>query len=220
MRPVIFLAFANDPEAPLNGLSKEREDIREALHEAEKVGLCEVIEHVNVTLDDIIGVFQDKDYRGRIAMFHYGGHANGYQLLLESEEGKNVAARSEGLVPFFARQYSLELVFLDGCSSQQQALEMIEAGVPSVIGTSQSINDDIASRLAGRFYNGLGQGTGIETAWREAIDEVKMRKGTASMRDLFWDGKETVSQSEDKKTPTPDQFPWNIYFTVLWTKGF
>jgi hypothetical protein len=59
----------------------------------------------------------------------------------------------------------LELVFLDGCSSQQQALEMIEAVVPSVIGTSQSINDDIASRLAGRFYNGLGQGTGIETAW-------------------------------------------------------
>jgi hypothetical protein len=60
MRPVIFLAFANDPEAPLNGLSKEREDIREALHEAEKVGLCEVIEHVNVTLDDIIGVFRIK----------------------------------------------------------------------------------------------------------------------------------------------------------------
>ncbi|MGB0524349.1 MAG: AAA family ATPase [Flammeovirgaceae bacterium] len=220
-RPVIFLAFANDrvdDAAYLRNLPKELDGIRKALYRAQEAGLCEVVERANVTVENILNVFQDARYRNRIAIFHYGGHANGYQLLLESVEGANVSAKSEGLVPFFAKQRSLKLIFLNGCSSQQQALALIESGLPAVIGTSQSINDDVATSLAIRFYNGLGNGAGIEKAWQEAVDEVKIQKGTANMRDLFFDGMEALeAESSDstrakKLSAKLDRFPWEVYY--------
>jgi hypothetical protein len=215
-KPVIFLAFANDrvdDAAYLRNLPKELDGIRKALYRAQEAGLCEVVERANATVENILNVFQDRKYRDRISIFHYGGHANGYQLLLESAEGENVAAKSEGLVPFFARQKGLKMIFLNGCSSQQQALDLVEAGVPAVIGTSQSINDDVATTLALRFYFGLGNGAGIEKAWQEAVDEVKIKKGTANMRDFFWDGMtEEVSRETEGKTTIPDRFPWDIFY--------
>ena len=219
-KPVIFLAFANDrvdDAAYLRNLPKELDGIRKALYRAQEAGLCEVVERANVTVENILNVFQDQRYRNRIAIFHYGGHANGYQLLLEATDGGNVAAKSEGLVPFLARQRSLKLIFLNGCSSQQQALDLIEAGLPAVIGTSQSINDDIATSLAIRFYNGLGNGAGIDKAWQEAVDEVKIQKGTANMRDFFWEGMEDTSSTESSSekgqaNANIDRFPWEILY--------
>ena len=85
-KPVIFLAFANDrveETAYLRNLPKELDGTRNALQKAVKAGLCEVVERPNATIKQIIDIFQDERYKDRIAIFHYGGHANGYQLLLE-----------------------------------------------------------------------------------------------------------------------------------------
>lgn len=85
-KPVIFLAFANDRDDTvhyLRNLPEEARQIREPLQRARRDGLCELVELANATADDIFRVFQDPEYRDRIAVFHYGGHANGYQLLLE-----------------------------------------------------------------------------------------------------------------------------------------
>ena len=85
--PVIFLAFANDrvdDVAYLRNLPKEQDGIRSALQIAVKAGLCEVVERSNASIGQLLDVFQDEYYRDRIAVFHYGGHANGYQLLLET----------------------------------------------------------------------------------------------------------------------------------------
>ena len=38
----------------------------------------------NVTAGEILDLFQHPDHRDRIAVLHYGGHANGYQLLFEA----------------------------------------------------------------------------------------------------------------------------------------
>jgi len=206
MKPIIFLAFANDRnddgEGYLRNLPKELEGVRRALYRAQQAGLCEVVERANSTVYNIMDVFQDERYRDRIAVFHYGGHANGYQLLLESAEGGVDEASSEGLVPLLARQKGLKLVFLNGCSSQQQAMDLSEAGAPIVIGTSQAISDDIATKLSIRFYSGLAAGASINRAWLEAVEEVKIRKGNhkAVYRGLYWKGQEKNS----------DRFPWNI----------
>ncbi|GAB4115710.1 MAG: hypothetical protein OHK0057_26780 [Thermoflexibacter sp.] len=85
--PVIFLAFANDKvdnARYLRNIPAEHNGIRKALQEAEKQGLCEIVERSNASIEQIIDVFQDSRYRYRIAIFHFGGHADGYQLLLES----------------------------------------------------------------------------------------------------------------------------------------
>ncbi|MGB0524435.1 MAG: CHAT domain-containing protein, partial [Flammeovirgaceae bacterium] len=220
-KPVIFLAFANDrvdDAAYLRNLPKEMSGIRDALQKAVKAGLCEVVERANATIDQILNIFQDAYYKDRIGIFHYGGHANGYQLLLETMEGEHAAAHSEGLVSFLAKQQGLKAIFLNGCSSEQQALDLVAAGIPAVIGTSQSINDDVATSLAIRFYSALGNGSNLSRAWAEAVDQVKIQKGTANMRDLFFDGMDepSTSENEDRGTKNAslkqDRFPWDIYY--------
>ncbi len=82
-KPVIFLAFANDYEGTygyLPELASERRSLQAVLDRAEQEGLCEVVLRSDATLDDLFDVFQDSRYRGRIAIFHFGGHAGAYEL--------------------------------------------------------------------------------------------------------------------------------------------
>jgi WD40 repeat protein len=204
-KPVIFLSFANDrvdDAAYLRNLPKELRGIREELEEAKNEGLCEVVERSNASIEDILDIFQDDTYKNRIAIFHYGGHASGYQLLLESLAGGHAPAHREGLAAFLARQEGLKFVFLNGCSTQQHALELTQAGITAVVGTSQSINDEVATNLAIRFYKGIANGASLEKAWLDAEDYIKTQKGTANFRDLYWEGKEEIE----------DRFPWDIFY--------
>jgi hypothetical protein len=110
-KPVIFLAFANEREDEvryLRNLPEEARNIRHALDLASRNGLCEIVERSNATLQDILDVFQDPLYRNRIAIFHYGGHSNGYQLLLESEKGLTTVAHAGGLAAFLGQQIGLQ----------------------------------------------------------------------------------------------------------------
>ena len=205
-KPVIFLAFAQDREEKvgyLRNLPTELDGIRKALQKARQADLCEVVERANTTVENIFNVFQE--YRDRVAIFHYGGHAGSFELLLESASGGHQLAHSEGLVSFLAKQKGLQLVFLNGCSSQQQAFDLLEAGVPAVVGTSQKIADDVATQLSQRFYQGMAAGLPIDRAWNEAVDQIKVKKGTGNFRDLF--GDDSASETE-----TPDRFPWDIHY--------
>ena len=204
-KPVIFLAFANDKVDDalfLRNLSQEMHGIRRSLAEAESKGLCEIVERSSVTIGDILDVFQNPQYTSRIAIFHYGGHADGFSLLLEKEDGTNSKTHRDGFVPFMAKQTGLKLVFLNGCSSEDQANALREAGISCVIGTSASINDEVATKLALRFYSALGDGHGIEKSWADAVDEVKITNGTGNSRAMHWKGMKDI----------PDRFPWMISF--------
>ncbi|MEK7728077.1 MAG: hypothetical protein AAB354_06645 [candidate division KSB1 bacterium] len=113
-KPVIFLAFANDRTeggAYLRNLPIELDGIRKALQKARQAGLCEVVERSNTTVENILDVFQE--YQDRIAIFHYAGHADSYELLLESLSGEHAMAYSEGLVSLLAKQKGLQLIFLN-----------------------------------------------------------------------------------------------------------
>jgi Leucine-rich repeat (LRR) protein len=208
-KPIIFLAFANDKVDTaryLRNLPREMDGIRKALQRAVQAELCEVIERANVTVENILDIFQDANYKDRIAIFHYGGHADGYQLLLEQTDGTHAVAQGEGLVFFFSKQKGLKLVFFNGCSTQQQSLELVAAGVPAVIGTSNAINDDIATELSIRFYKAIGNGASIERAWNETIDQVKIQQGVANLRGLY---------RKQEKELIADRFPWEIW----WREG-
>lgn len=199
-KPVIFLAFANDQQDYLHNLKVEQRRIRTALQKAEQAGLCEVVYETNTSINDILDVFQR--YQDRIAVFHYGGHASDYLLLLETAEGERSLAHSEGLVSFLARQKGLKFVFINGCSSRQQAEDLVAAGVPAVVGTAQPIDDAVATDLSERFYRGLASGITLERAWKEAVDQVKIKKGKSEFRAVYPHGKfKSVSA-----------FPWSIYY--------
>ncbi len=207
MKPMIFLAFANDKgdhTKYLRNLPAEHNGIREALQEAQKQDLCEVIERANLTAKQFVDVFQDSRYRDRIAVFHFGGHADGYQLLPEDlhQTLPNSIAHGSGLVSFLSKQQGLKLVFFNGCTSERQARELSEAGIPAVIGTVSEINDKIATDLAIRFYGGIGQGLDIERAWAEAQDAIYMQNGKDNLRGLY---------RKDLKEVLPKEEPWRLY---------
>jgi hypothetical protein len=188
LKPVIFLAFANeqaDEARYLRGLAQELRGIRNALLPARQAQAVEVVERANATLSDILDVFQDPAYAGRIRVFHYGGHAESYRLLLESESGSGQVAHAEGFNQFLAQQGSLQLVFLNGCSTRAQAFGLREAGIPAVIATSQAIQDDIAQRFAIRFYKGLAGAASIQKGFADAAAEILTLTGSQNLRSLF-----------------------------------
>jgi CHAT domain-containing protein len=206
-KPVILLAFANDRDDRvdnryLRNLPEEARRLEDALGQAQDAGLCQVIVRQNATLDRILDVFQHRDYRNRVALFHYGGHANSYQLLFETVEGKPAAADAAGLAAFLGGQTGLELVFLNGCSTQDQAQGLLDAGVSAVIATTQAVVDEVATEFAARFYRGLASGATISTAFKEA---------EASVQSVYGKDTRNLYPVAVQETLAADRLPWGLH---------
>ena len=179
-KPVILLAFANDPADGINylrNLPEEARQVRAALEYAEAQGLCEFELRYNATLDDILGAFQHPKLKGRIAVFHYGGHADSYELLFQSSPGSLQRIDARGFASFLAEQRSLQLVFLNACSTEPQVESLLAANVQVVIATSQEVDDSIAATLASSFYQNLAHGDSIGSAYRQAVAALRAQKG-------------------------------------------
>jgi WD40 repeat protein len=205
-KPVVFLAFANarDDRVPyLRNLPQEARWLRLALRRAERAGLCQLVERNNATLEDILDVFQDPEYRNRIAVFHYGGHANGYQLLLESASGHSAVVDAGGLAAFLSQQRGLQLVFLNACSTEPQVEELLDAGVAAVLVTWRAVDDEVAKEFAGRFYVGLAGGAELQTAYKEAEGAIRARYGSSTQA-MWW------VEAEEGET-AEDCWPWRLY---------
>ncbi len=187
--PVVFFAFANDrvdKARYLRNLPEEQRRVREAMAGAVQAGLCEVVERANATVVEILDIFQDPKYRHRVAIFHFGGHADSGVLLFESPAGAARVAHAGGLARFLGEQRGLALVFLNGCSTQGQVQDLLAAGVPAVIATSESIEDTVATELSSRFYKALASGAPFRSAFTEATAAVQTRTGEIQGR-LPWD---------------------------------
>jgi WD40 repeat protein len=205
--PLILLVDANDridPSRHLRNLSDEIRRIRDALRPAEQAKHCRVLWEPNASAERIFAVFQDADFRNRIAILHYAGHADEYRLLMESASGGASPAQAAGLAAFLGEQRGLALVFLNGCSTEPQAQGLIEANCPAVIATSQTIDNQVAMDFAERFYAGLAGGAGLESAFKQATAAVRTTRGETP-RALYWGGAmEPVS--------VDDRWPWDIRF--------
>lgn len=200
--PHLLFAFANDLEQGhryLRELSRERQGLEAALKLAEQMGLCRRKYLYDATPASIMDAFQQ--HAGEVAIFHYGGHAGSFDLLLQNEEGGNEAVGGEGLVSFLGRQQGLQLVFLNGCHTEQLATRLLEGGVPAVIGTHTAINDRMATRLAIRLYQGLGSGLTIERSFLDAVDSIRMSPQGSNIRSLYWEG---------MTTHLPGDVPWSL----------
>jgi CHAT domain len=160
-------------------------------------------------------VFQDPLYFNKIAIFRYGGHSNGYQLLLESQEGHTTVAHARDLAAFLGQQIGLQLVFLNGCATQNQVQGLIDAKISMVIATSCSIDDQAAMEFASCFYKGLAGGANVQRAYKESRAAIQMGHGD-SPQNLYFAG----SRAEDL---VEDRGPWDLYccsgaeFEVQWS---
>ncbi|HAS39477.1 MAG TPA: hypothetical protein DCS93_03320 [Microscillaceae bacterium] len=162
--PVILLAFAN-PRQDL-ALSQEKKIIDKALAEARAKKWCEVLVESSTDLKTLYDIFLDDRYRGRIAVFHFAGHANEENLLLQQE---TIAGKP--WADFLAKQNGLKLVFLNACATQQQAEYLSEqAENTAVIATDIPVDDYDALQIVERFYHSLGKNCSIQQSFDHAID--------------------------------------------------
>lgn len=206
-RPVILLAFA-DPRGDLINLKAESNGIRELFWRFDDLIEIVVLDHPS--FDQIIRTFQR--YRNRIVAFHYGGHATGFELLLETTAGGEHGIGAAGLAEFLGSRRGLEFVFLNGCSTRDQVDGFLDAGVKCVIATTQAINDEEATEFAKHFYNALATDSDLRVAFHEASAATQAGRG-GSTRAL------TAKRKRDK--PAADSIPWQQHCrdetTLDWT---
>lgn len=166
MSPVVLAVFAQDGITPLPSLLHEERRIRDIFQDIDKVKV-EALSCAN--FDDIYKRIATEQLRDRIAVFHYGGHADGRMLNLDS--GDVAIAESLGLL--LAGLPRLQLVFLNGCKTEG-LLEAIRAkGVQvPVIATSGLLNDDLASRFADYFYYSFYFLSTIDESFKSAEGRV------------------------------------------------
>ncbi|MEM7530954.1 MAG: CHAT domain-containing protein [Chloroflexota bacterium] len=191
-KPVIFLAFSNPPAGSqdyLRDLGEEARQLENALQQAEQDNLCELVVKPYAGLNEIIDVF--REYRNRIAIFHYAGHAKNFMLFLEdantNTSDDTALIDGRGLATFLGEQNGLQFVFLNACSTQPQVEELLAANVSAVVATSQSIRDDVATTLATHFYRSLTSGATLKKAFNEAEGVAQAMVGKGSVRDAYFE---------------------------------
>ncbi|PHN07388.1 CHAT domain-containing protein [Flavilitoribacter nigricans] len=190
--PVIFLAFANNSDAPLPQLEREGESIYRCLNEGSGKGHYILHRESFATTEKIAHYLID--FKDRVVVFHYGGHAEGDGLELTDQK-----AGSEGIAQLISAQKQLKLVFLNGCSTKPQVKQLLDLGVPAVIATSCPINDTKATELAEQFYSALMKRHTIREAFAMAAGLIKAKGGEAEQY-------RGIVLKEDAET-----FPWGLY---------
>ncbi len=174
--PVVLLAFSNDAGNHLDNLVRERKTISDALSSFEDNSYIRLHVEDDAGIDDLFGLFDR--FSDQVAMFHYGGHADGAALDLEKPGGPNEVAHAGGLAKMLGLSEQLQLIFLNGCATQGQVKALLDAGVKAVIATAAPINDAMATDFAGQFYSTLAAGGSIGKAFEaaRALDRDAVRR--------------------------------------------
>lgn len=151
--PVALILFSNDMDQFLPMVEQERKFIEEALEHFDDSNRLKIIARSSVSIEEVFRLFNR--YRGRIAIFHFAGHAGGSGLQLNKNFEDTDLGRAVGLADLFRQEVEngiLQLVFLNGCSTNPQLELLQEVGVPSVISTYHPIEDKKAVLFAQQFY--------------------------------------------------------------------
>lgn len=170
--PLVFLAFANDKDKHLPLLEEERKAITAQLIPLASKQYFQLFSEPSATIKDLSNYVAE--FKDRILIFHYGGHAGSTKILLTDQ-----AANSDGLAQLLALQADLKLVFLNGCSTQEQVQMLFDAGIPAVIATSVPIEDSSAKAFAEIFYKSLATQHSLEAAFKLAAADYLMKSGAA-----------------------------------------
>ncbi|RMG25265.1 MAG: CHAT domain-containing protein [Bacteroidetes bacterium] len=200
--PVFLLAFANDRAGSfLRSIAAENRQISEILRKLEEENYCELIVLPDANIRDILRVFREK--RNRVRLFHYGGHADDYGLLLNSAKGQEEMLDAGSFARFLGMQNKLKFVFLNGCSTLEQSRQLANAGVGYVIATNQQINDRTAQEFSRQFYESMANGFGVEAAFQEASAGVQAATGGNTRALLF----------EPEASPADEngKLPWELH---------
>ena len=202
--PFILLAFSNKQDNYLEYLRKETSELRRIL-----LGLQDKLEYEiisNATTEDLFEAMSS--FHDKVTVFHYGGHADSLYLELE-----NRAQGIEQFVQLLKGMANLQIVFLNGCSTQGMVGKILEGlgRDVAVIATATKIDDQRAFHFSKAFYSAFTQ----ENQTLEGAFE--MAKSILAATDI---DNTTFRESVVRKTSdTPaSPMPWGVYGKMDFTK--
>ena len=104
---------------------------------------------------------------------HFSGHgSNDGELILENNEGKAQPVSQRALKQLFSLlKDNIKCVVLNSCYSEAQA-QAIAENIDGVVGMSKSVNDVAAITFASAFYQALGFGRDLQTAFDLGCNQI------------------------------------------------
>lgn len=167
---ILYLA-ANPKDTNRLRLDEEMRGIDHALRQAEFRDRFEIKQHWAVRIVDLQGYL----LRHKPDIVHFSGHGSASsEIILEDSYGNNQAVSNQALGQLFAvLKDNIRCVVLNACYSELQA-QSIAKYIDCVIGMSKTIGDAAAISFAISFYQALGYGRDIKTAFDLGCTQINL----------------------------------------------
>lgn len=169
---VLFLA-ANPADTVRLRIDEESRTIDQALRQSEFRDIFSIKQHWAVRIIDL----QSFLLRYQPDIVHFSGHGTGQrEIIFEDQQGKSqtVSAHSLSLL-FNILKENIRCVVLNACYSEEQALAIAEH-IDCVIAMSEAIGDRSAISFSTAFYQALGYGKDIKTAFDLGCIQIDLEK--------------------------------------------
>jgi hypothetical protein len=128
----------------------------------------QLILHGAVRLEDIPGLLM----RHKPHVIHFSGHGDASGIELTTADGSSKVVPPNALADIFkALKDSVRVVLLNACDSAPQA-EAIVNVIDCAVGMDDEIDDDAAVAFAAAFYEALGYGQSVQTAFDLALVQL------------------------------------------------
>ncbi|MDJ0735928.1 MAG: CHAT domain-containing protein [Nostocaceae cyanobacterium] len=158
---ILFLA-ANPSDTTRLRLDRENRAIDKALRQAEFHDKFEIEQHWAVRATDL----QELLLRHQPNIVHFSGHgSSASEIILEDDSGNSHPVSVRALSQLFSvLKDNICCIVLNACYSEKQA-KAIAQHIDCVVGMSKAISDKAAISFATAFYQALGYGRDIKTAF-------------------------------------------------------
>jgi len=158
---ILFLAANPKDTSPLR-LDEEIRGIDQALRQSEFRDKFDIKQHWAVRVTDLQSYF----LRYKPDIVHFSGHGSeSSEIILEDNDGNSQSVSNRALSQLFSvLKDNIRCVVLNACYSEQQA-QAIAKNIDCVIGMSKLIGDSATISFAVAFYQALGYGKDVKTAF-------------------------------------------------------
>ncbi|MEW6606659.1 MAG: CHAT domain-containing protein [bacterium] len=170
MIKILFLA-ANPLDTDRLRLDEEIRAIDEKLHQAEYRDMFEIKAHLAVCITDI----QSLLLRHKPDIVHFSGHGSkSSEIIMEDDSGNSKPVTVSALSQLFSiLKDNIRCVVLNACYSDKQAMAIAEH-IECVVGMSKAIGDLAAISFSAAFYQGLGYGRDVKSAFDLGCSQINL----------------------------------------------
>jgi hypothetical protein len=170
VRKILFLA-SNPTDTGRLRLDQEVRDIEEGLKRSNERDQFVLIPGFATRIDDLRRRLLDHSPQ----IVHFSGHSGVDGIVLEDDKGVSAPVSTEALAKLFELSAEhVDCVVLNACESDLQAAA-ISKHIPYVIGMKSSVSDDAALEFAVGFYDALGAGKSLQSAFQFGCNAIALK---------------------------------------------